>query len=57
MYRKVINLIAKNNCLDVVINWLDHLRAIKIIKFTKANFQQNSQNGFKLKKKHHKNMN
>ena len=32
---KLCNLIAKNNCLDVI-NWSDHLRVIKVIKFTKA---------------------
>ena len=52
MQRKAINLIAKNNCLDVII-WPNHLRVIKVIKFTKAKFQQNSQTGFKLKKKHY----
>ena len=35
MKRKAINLIAKNNCLDVK-NWSDYLRVIKVIKFTKA---------------------
>ena len=35
MQRKAINLIAKNNCPDVI-NWSDHLRVIKIIKFTKS---------------------
>ena len=38
MYRKAINLIAKNNCLDVI-NSLNSLRMIKVIKLTKAKFQ------------------
>ena len=38
MQRKAINLIAKNNCLDVI-NWPKYLRVIKVIKFTKAKFQ------------------
>ena len=38
-----MNLIAKNSCLDV-------------IKFTKAESQQNSQTGFELKKKHYRNV-
>ena len=46
---KQYNLIAKNNCLDEI-NWPNHLRVIKVIKFTKAKSQQNSQTGFKLKK-------
>ena len=46
-----MNLIAKNNCLDVI-NWRNHLRVIKIIKFTKAKFQEIFQIGFKLKKEH-----
>ena len=46
-----MNLIAKNNCLDVL-NWPNHSRVIKVIKFTKAKFQWNSQTGFKLKKKY-----
>ena len=46
---KQINLIAKNNCLDVI-NWPNHQRVIKVIKFTKAKFQWNSQAGFKLQK-------
>ena len=33
-----INLIAKNNCLDVI-NWPNHVRVIKVIKFTEAEFQ------------------
>ena len=32
------NLIAKNNCLDVI-NSPNHLRVIKVIKFTKAEFK------------------
>ena len=28
--KKAINLIAKNNCLDVI-NWPNHLRVIKVI--------------------------
>ena len=51
VYRKAINLIANNNCLDVI-NWPNHLRVIKAIKFTNAKSQQNSQTGFKLKKYH-----
>ena len=47
--RKAINLIAKNNCLDAI-NWPNHLRVIKVIKFTKTKSQLNSQIGFKLKK-------
>ena len=43
----------RNNFLDVI-NWSDHLRVIKIIKFTKAKSQWNSQTGFKLKKKHYR---
>ena len=35
MKGKAINLIAKNHCVDVI-NWLDHLRVIKVITFTKA---------------------
>ena len=35
MQRKAVNLIAKNSCLDVI-NWSDHLRVIKVIKFTKT---------------------
>ena len=50
MQRKAINLIAKNNCLDVI-NWPNHLMVIKVIKFTKAKFQYNSQTEFKLEKK------
>ena len=38
IYDKAINLFAKNNCLDVI-NWPNHLRVIKVIKFTKAKFQ------------------
>ena len=33
-----MNLIDKNNCLDVI-NWPDHPRVIKVIKFTKTKFQ------------------
>ena len=54
--RKAINLIANSNYLDRVIKWSDHLRVIKVIKFTKAKSQQNSQTGFKLKKKHYRNV-
>ena len=32
------NLIAKSNCLDEI-NWPNHLRMIKVIKFTKAESQ------------------
>ena len=39
MQRKTINLIAKNNCLDAI-NWPNHLRVIKVIKFTKAKFKR-----------------
>ena len=49
---KAINLIAKNNCLDKI-NWPNHLRVIKVLKFTKAKSQQNSQTGFMLKKEHY----
>ena len=35
---KQFDLIAKNNCLDVI-NWANHLRVIKVIKFTEATFQ------------------
>ena len=52
MQRKAINLVAKNNRLDVI-NWPNHLKVIKGIKFTKAKSQWNSQTEFKLKKKHH----
>ena len=48
-----INLIAKINCLDVI-NWPNHLRVIKVIKFTKAKFQYNSQTEFKSKKKYYR---
>ena len=44
MQRKAINLIAKNNCLDVI-NWPNHLRVIKVITFTKDRSQYNSQTG------------
>ena len=44
------NLIAKHNCLDVV-NWPNHLMVIKVIKYTKAKSQWNSQSGFKFQKK------
>ena len=52
MERKAMNLIAKTNCLDEI-NWPNYLRVIKVTKFTKAKSQQNSQTGFKLKKKHY----
>ena len=38
MWTKVINSIAKNNCVDEI-NWPNHLRVIKVIKFTKAKSQ------------------
>ena len=38
MYKKAINMIAKNNCLDEI-NWPNNLRVIKAIKFTKAKLQ------------------
>ena len=53
MQKKEINLIAKNNCPDEI-NWPNHLRVIKVIKFTKAKSQSNSETGFKLNKKHYK---
>ena len=38
MEKNAINLIAKNNCPEEI-NWLNHLRVIKVIKFTKAKSQ------------------
>ena len=38
MKRKTINLLAKDNCLDVI-NWPNILRVVKVIKFAKAKFQ------------------
>ena len=35
-------MVANNNCLDVI-NWPNQLRVIKVIKFTKAKGQYNSQ--------------
>ena len=37
--RKAVNLIANNNCLEVI-NWPDHLRVIKVTKFTKLSFNR-----------------
>ena len=50
MYGKITNLIVKNNCLDVMI-WPNHMRVTEEINITKAFFQSNFWNGFKLKKK------
>ena len=35
---KAINLIAKNNGLDIL-SWPNHMRVIEVIKFTKAKLQ------------------
>ena len=50
MQRKAINLIAKNNCLDVI-NWPDHLRVIKVIELTKAKLQSEFPDWVQVKEK------